>query len=376
MTMRRQPATLGPTRLWAGEEHRRLGVVDESAHYGYGVTSKDVALRAGVALSSVSRVLSGSRYVSEAMRKRVETAALELGYQPDLLARSLRSGSTQTIGFILRDISNPLFANVAKHCEQVLRRAKYSMVITSSDGDLEVEAANLELLRRRRVDAIIVSLVSETCQSTKDALHHFPGPVVLLDREVEGLQAGAIHCDHRAGVRQATQALLSRGHRSIGLITGSLDVRSSRERYAGYLDGHEALGIDPLKNNVVFGDFDARFAQSETIRMLSRPSPITALITGGFGTTTGALRGLRQLRKEPGHDVSIVALDEWPGFDVFSPWLSSVVRNSSDIGDAAAQLVLDMLAGSDPRTELIDTVFVPRETLGTYEASAERRSEE
>lgn len=94
----------------------------------------DVAAAAGAAVSSVSRVLSGHPDVSEAMRQRVEAAAQELGYEPDMLAQSLRRGSTRTIGFALRDISNPLFANVARLCERELRKAGYSMIITSSDG--------------------------------------------------------------------------------------------------------------------------------------------------------------------------------------------------------------------------------------------------
>ena len=121
-------------------------------------TIRDVANLAGVALSSVSRVLSDHPDVSPKMRKKVKDAAKQLDYQPDLLAQSLRSGSTRTVGFVLRDISNPLFAVIARRCEQELRSLGYSMILVNSDGDAEIEAENLSLLRRRRVDGIIVSL--------------------------------------------------------------------------------------------------------------------------------------------------------------------------------------------------------------------------
>jgi LacI family transcriptional regulator len=302
--------------------------------------------------------------VSAAMRARVEQATADLGYEPDLLAQSLRRGSTRTVGFVLRDISNPLFANIARGCEQVLRRSNYSMLITSSDGSVEAEAVNLALLRRRRVDGVIVSLVSETAPQARQALSDFAVPIVLLDREVEGFRCSAVLCDHYSGVRQATEELLARGHRRIALVSGSLDVRSSRERRRGYIDAYAAAGFEPPEDLTVFGEFDPDFAKAQLIRMLPRAPSVTAVLTGGLGTTAGALRALRQLRKEPGKDVALVALDEWPDFDVFAPWLSSVTRDSGEMGTAAAALLLDLLNGAENRVETIDTVFKPRDSLG------------
>jgi LacI family transcriptional regulator len=334
------------------------------------VTIRHVAERAGVALSSVSRVLSGHPDVSAAMRRRVESAANDLAYEPDMLAQSLRLGSTKTVGFVLRDISNPLFANIAQRCEQVLRNAGYSMVITSSDGDIDVETSNLRLLHRRRVDGIIASLVSETAMPTREALSAFGQPIVLLDREVDGVTAGQVLCDHYSGVLRATEELLARGHRRIALLTGSLDVRSSRERRRGYLDAYAAAGVKIEPDYMIFGEFGADFAKSQAIRLMTGVTPVTALLTGGLGSTTGALRAMRQLRREAGRDVAVVALDQWPGFDVFSPWLSSVVRDSAEMGAAAAHLLLDMLSGSGARVEMIDTHFVPRESLGARLANS------
>jgi LacI family transcriptional regulator len=327
------------------------------------VTIRDVAARAGVALSSVSRVLSGHPDVSATMRQRVESAAKALGYEPDLLAQSLRRGSTRTVGFVLRDISNPLFANVARRCEQVLRRAGYSMVLANSDGGVEAESVNLALMRRRRVDGVIVSLVSETSAATREALQSLRVPVVLLDREVAGLSAGAVLCDHYTGVRSATEELLMRGHRRIALIPGGLEVRSSRERVRGYRDAFAAASATVDEDLVVAGGFDMDYAKAEVIRLFSRSPEPTALMTGGVGSTAGALRALRQLRREPGREVAIVALDEWPMFDVFTPNLASVARDSDEMGTASARLLLDMLDGASPRVVTIDTTFTSRDSI-------------
>lgn len=331
---------------------------------GTAATIRDVAVQAGVALSSVSRVLTGHPDVSPAMRAKVEAAVAELGYEPDLLAQSLRSGSTKTIGFVLRDISNPLFANIARAAEQELRRSGFSMLITSSDGHLDVEARNLTLLRRRRVDGVIVSLVSEEAESTRAALTAINGPVVLLDREVAGIGAAAVLCDHYSGVYRATGELLARGHQRIGLVSGALTVRSSRERLRGYEAAFAAAGVPVDRSLLALGGFDADFAKAEVIRLFSRRDEPTALITGGIASAAGALQGLRQLRRAIGTDVALVTLDEWPMFDVLAPDLASVSRDSGEMGTAAARLMIDMLNGAEARTVIIDTHFTPRDSVG------------
>jgi LacI family transcriptional regulator len=327
------------------------------------VTIKDVAALAGVALSSVSRVLSGHPDVSAKMKERVEAAAAELNYEPHLLAQSLRRGSTRTIGFVLRDISNPMFAQIARRCEQELRAAGYSMILTNSDGDVDAEPANLALMRRRRVDGVIVSLVSETSDNTRAALAGLNVPVVLLDREVQGAAYAAVLCDHFTGVKRATEELLMRGHRRIALITGEVDVRSSRERIRGYRAAFEEAGVPVDEEMLHAGGFDTEYAQAKVMRMLSSSRKPTAILTGGVATTAGAMRALRQLRRDPQSEVALVALDEWPMFDVFAPDLASVARDYDEMGTAAAWLMLDMLGGSEAREIVIDTVFTPRASI-------------
>ncbi|PZS05866.1 MAG: LacI family transcriptional regulator, partial [Chloroflexi bacterium] len=184
-------------------------------------TILDVARHAQVAASSVSRVLNDHPDVSPGMRARVLAAAEELGYKPDFLAKSLRMGTTHSVGFVVRDISNPLFADIAKGAEDTLRHAGYSMVLTNSEGDPDLDAQYIELLRQRRVDALILAVESESHAATLEALHLFPGPLVLLDREVPGLTASAVLCDHRSGVHEAVTHLLHLGHRRIGLVAGA-----------------------------------------------------------------------------------------------------------------------------------------------------------
>jgi hypothetical protein len=194
---------------------------DDARSINQRVTIREVAAKAEVALSSVSRALSGHPDVSDEMRKRVKEVADELGYEPNLVAQSLRSGVTRTIGFVVRDINNPMFALLARSCEHELRRNGYSMILVNSDGNIENENRNFSLLRRRRVDGIIASLVSEDSPYLRKNLAGPRCPIVLLDREVKGVSASAVLADHAAGVHEAVTHLINKGHREIAFVTGS-----------------------------------------------------------------------------------------------------------------------------------------------------------
>lgn len=326
------------------------------------VTIHDVATRAGVAISSVSRVLSGHPDVSPSMRLRVKRVVDELGYEPDLLAQSLRRGATKTIGFIVRDISNPLFALIAQRCEQILRQAGYAMILINSDGEIKTETENFSLLRRRRVDGVIASLVSETSPSVKNAIENLRMPLVLLDREVAGLNAGAVICNHRQGVFEATKDLIDRGHREIAFISGGKDIYVTRDRLRGFYDAFKDAKVPIPTQWITLGRFQADFAATETQRLFTQNPRPTALMAGGIGSTAGALRALKELKIKPGKDIAFVAIDEWLMFDVFASEYSSVFRDPVEIGEQSARLILDMLKGGQTRQILVETKFIQRKS--------------
>lgn len=324
------------------------------------ITIRDVAARAGVALSSVSRVMSGHPDVSLAMRARVEEAVKALGYEPDLLAQSLRSGSTRTIGFIIRDISNPLYALIARACEQELRRHGYSMILMNSDGSVETESNNFLLLRRRRVDGVIACLVAEDSPSVNKIIISLQAPLVLLDREVKGLQASAVRTDHYDGVYEATKHLLEAGHTEISFITGAENVYTTRDRMRGFKQAFADAGKEINEALLGLGGFDAEYAFRRTRALMAKKPRPTALITGGIGSTSGALRALNEMGINIGKDLAFVALDEWPLFDVFSPQISSVYRDAKAIGAEAALILLEVLKGGPQRESVMETKFTAR----------------
>ena len=172
---------------------------------------REVAERAGVAMSSVSRVLSGHPDVSPKMRQVVMDAVRDLGYQPDMLAQGLRRGKTFSVGFTVSDIANPVLAEIVTGAEKRLREAGYSLLLTNSEGNPDLDVEHISLLARRRVDGFILSLAEENHPETVTALGQLTVPVVLVDRDVPpGIDAACASFDHAAGMRAATKHLL--GH--------------------------------------------------------------------------------------------------------------------------------------------------------------------
>lgn len=327
-------------------------------------TILDVASRAGVAISSVSRVLSNHPDVSESMKARVRAAAEELGYSPDPLAQSLRSGSTRTVGFVVRDFANPFFGEIIRGVEDALTDAGYTLLVTSSGGDPKREAERIGLLRQRRVDALLLSSNSESAEGTPDAVAAFERPVVLLDRDLSTVDAGNVHLDHAKGVREATADLLKLGHRRIAVITGTPDIRPTRERLRGFAEAHDAADVAVRDELVVTGVFSDYFARESAVRLLGlgRTRRPTAIIAGGVQSTVGVLEAFSQLDIRPGDDVSLVVCDDLPSLRVLRPAISVVTRDGEGMGRAAAELALDMLAGKEPRTVVLPTRYEPRDT--------------
>ncbi len=324
------------------------------------VTMGDVAKKAGVAVSSVSRALSGHPDVSDALRKRVSDVAHKSGYRPNLIASSMRSGSTFTIGFLVRDISNPLFAWIAKGADDSLREHGYSLLLTNSDGNTEVEFAHIDLMRQRRADGIIASLVSENDSDVVNSLRDFAGPIVVLDREVAGLSASFIQIDHRIGVRDAVRHLLQLGHRRVILITGPVSVRSTRERILGFKDAYKEIGLSFDKNALFTGSWSAEFAQAQVSKAFSKNKPPTAVVTGGIGSAEGALQGLLSLGRRVGKDVAFISCDDIPSFSYLNPTISVVSRDYYEYGKSAAEALLRSFGGEANEVKILPTTYIAR----------------
>lgn len=337
----------------SGPSSRRIGI-------------RDVAQRAGVAISTVSKVFSGRGEVMPALRMRVLTAASELGYQPNYIAQSLRRGATDLIGFVASDLSDPFSAEIIAGAEVVLRPAGYALLVMSSNHDPSVDAANVRHLNNRRVDAILIAASREDDREILAALSEFDGPIIALESELRThLPVDAVCADHRAGMQEAIEHLVALGHHRIAALTGPLARRSGRERLAGLLEGLRKRGLEdralPLPT-----EHDSEVAEAEVLRALDGSAPPTALLACGLPLLIGALRAIDRRGLVVGRDLALVGWDDTPLSQLSHPPIAVVDRDPRGLGAAAAELLLKRLGHAGPRDETPARVevraarFIPR----------------
>jgi LacI family transcriptional regulator len=326
---------------------------------------REVSQLAGVAISSVSRVLSGHPDVSPAMRDRVLSAVEQLEYEPDFLAQSLRRGQTLSVGFVLADISNPLMGDLVLGAEAVLRNAGYSLLLMNSENDPAMDAAHVRFFQSRRVDGLILSLASERDKRTLEVIGQVDQPIVLIDRRMPpSLRASAVYSDHASGMTAAVNHLIDLGHRRIALITGSEETLPGRERQSA-MRAVIKRRKERVSAQYLPGSFSAEHGEAATRKLLTGANQPTAIIAGGNQLLIGCLRVLLERGLRVGQDVSVVTCDDVPLSELFQPAIASIVRDTVGLGRVAAELLLQRLGdGGEPETIMLPTEFVPRASCG------------
>ena len=322
---------------------------------------REVAERAGVAMSSVSRVLSGHPDVSPRMRQVVMAAVEDLGYQPDMLAQGLRRGRTYSVGFVVSNIANPVLALLVTGAEHRLRARGYSLLLTNSEGNAALDVDQIHLLERRRVDGLILALADEHHAKTVETLRMLATPAVLVDRDVPpDIRARSVVFAHAAGVRIATESLLKLGHRAFALIIGG-PKRPARERRAA-VEETIAQADAGATCSVYDGAFSVAFGRQATVEILSRRPRATAIIAGGNMLMQGALLALRDNGIELGREISFVGCDDVAVAELHQPQIAVVRRDIPAAGAAAADLLLaEMEPDTAEVTNLPSEIVLPTE---------------
>ncbi len=315
-------------------------------------TLKDVAMRAGVSIASVSTVVNSTAAVSPAMRERVERAVAELGYVPHALARNLKLGRTRSIGLVLPDITNPHFSGLASTIEVALDQAGFTLTLCSTTDDPAKEVGQLRAMRAQRVAGVIFVPGGRT----HDAATLGPllkVPTVLLDRTLAGLDLDSVVLDNVMAGRLATEHLIDQGHHRIAIVAGSPDLALSRERVAGCRDAVLARGIPFDEALVADGGFQSEPSYRATLDLLSRrPSAIVAANNHG---TVGVMTALRDRGLGCPRDVSVVGIDDFTWAEAFSPRLTAVAQPIVAMGQEAARLLLARCetAGPNPAVAVV-----------------------
>ena len=329
-------------------------------------TIRDVAREAGVSQATAARALAGYGYVADRTRRRVQDAAVAIGYQPNGLARALVSGATKTIGLVVGDIENPFFATAARGLADALEPEGYTVVLANSDEQLEREERVVQALRQRLVDGLVVVPSSGDDGGHLAAIMADGRPVVLLDRAIRGLGADAVLVDNASGAETAMRHLIELGHHRIGIVSDSPGIASTAERLAGCRSALRRAGIawdDDLVS--IGGSSQADGYSTARALLISRRRP-TAVFTLSNFMTAGTVRALRDLGLAMPVDVALVGFDDLDWTTLVEPPISVVAQPVSELGRAVGERLLARLGGdlSPPIEVRLHTRLIVRRSCG------------
>lgn len=323
-------------------------------------TIKDIARKANLSLSTVSRVLNNK---SRQFRIKKETEELvlrtakELNYQPNQLARGLRLKKTNTVGLVVPDVSNPFFAYVTRSIQKIAHDQGYSLIVCDTDEDVKQEIEDIDLLRSKGVDGLIVMPVGQSYEHL--AFVQNKGlPLVLLDRCFDDLIASSVTVDNYKGAFEAVEHIIHAGHSQIAIIQGLQHTYTNNQRVQGYKDALNKHGISINKNYIVGNDFRKENGYVGTKFLLNVANPPTAIFATSDLITLGVLQAIFEENLKIPDDISLVAFDDIDfGPFLVSP-LTTVAQPRHMMGEIAVKLLIERI--NNKYTECKRIVLSPK----------------
>lgn len=310
----------------------------------------DVAREARVSVFTVSAVINKKEHVGTALRKRVEAAIAKLNYRPNSLAQSLANERTHTIGVIVPDISNPFFPMLVRGAEDTAQKRGYSILLCNSDGLVEKEELYLDLLVSKRVDGILLTKSpGELSPRIRRVLSEMKVPIVLMMRTYPSLTNDAVITDDLQGSFEAVSHLARVGHRRIAMVGGPLSVSNGRARLQGFKKALKAHALHYESDLVFEGDYRIDSGHRAGLSILPRRPD--AIFVANYLMTVGLLQAAQQMGMRCPEDFGLVTLDDYPWLQLFSSPVTAVELPKYEVGCAAAELLLDRIAGKTTKPE-------------------------
>lgn len=327
------------------------------------VTIRDIASAAGVSAATVSRILNKTAAVDPDKEKLVLQAIAQLNYQPNTTAQGLASGRSSTIGVLGQHLGSPFFGEMLLGIELGLRASRYAPIFASSQWSINEDLTVLDTLLRRQVDALITIGGEIPGEQLRELADHLP--LVVLTRQVEGLENQCVCLNNFEGAYRATTYLIEMGHTAIAHITGNLSHQDARDRRDGYLQALSDAGLQINQNFIVEGDYTEASGVMGVARLLSSRDgvPFSAIFAANDQTAAGARLALHRRGIRVPEDVSLVGFDDLPSSPYMTPPLTTIRQPALEMGEKAAQLVLAMLEDKPIQGQLFPIQLIIRESV-------------
>jgi LacI family transcriptional regulator len=307
------------------------------------VTIYDVAREAGVSMATVSRVVNNNPNVKPQTRKKVFEAIERLGYRPNAVARGLASKKTTTVGVVIPDISNAIFAEVARGIEDIANMYHYNIILCNADKRKEKEIRVINTLLEKQVDGLLFMggvVTDEHMQAFQTATV----PIVLCGTNVEGNTMAAVDIDHQQAAHDAVKLLIDKGHRRIGMISGNLqDPNNGFSRYNGYKNALEEAGVAFDESLVRIGNHRYESGIEAMKYFLELPERPTAIFSATDEMAIGAIHAAQDAGLAIPGDISVISVDNSRMASMVRPLLTTVAQPMYDIGAVSMRLLTKLM---------------------------------
>lgn len=318
-------------------------------------TMKDVAVHANVALGTVSRIVNGNKTVSKELRDHVNKVIEELGYHPNVQARSIRTKKTNAIGMIVTDIRQPSAARLMASASELVRGAGYASIIGDFHNDLEREEELFRFMSGRGVDGLLLTISSDEDDELIERLLRIKKPIVLWERDVKGVFP-SVRSDHRLGARRAAELLCHKGRKRLLLVAAHEHTWAGREQVQGAKEGL----AETAQLEIVY---TGRFVPQEFSAQIERYDSIIANVHD----IPQVMYQLREMGKKVPDAVSVISIGDDPFLEISNPTITAIQVRSDVVGSVAARLLLSELGhdlhGKFEKSAVIPTGVVVRQSV-------------
>ncbi len=315
-------------------------------------TMRQVAERAGVSAKTVSRVMHNDRYVSAGVRQRVERVIAELGYVPNALARTFRSGRDAVIGVAVPSISDPFFASLTEEVERIARGRSVAVLVTSLGNDPAHEKAGVQALLGRRVTGLITTPISADQSYLRTSQDRTV--VVFIDRPPAKIVADSVVEDDLGGAHAATTHLITHGHHRIGFVGDTLAIATTARRLEGYRAALADAGIGADPALVALGAAVEEDSGKAALGLLSLADPATALFSSNARSSIGIIPALQSIGRT---DIAFISFGDFPLASALQPPVTVVDQDPVSVGRTAATRLFERL--DDPDRRLKRKIVLP-----------------
>lgn len=304
-------------------------------------TMKDISRRTGLGLATISKCLNGGN-VRPQNKVAIEEAVKAFNYTVNQHARGLKTRRSMTVGAVIPELNNTFVTTIMCRVSDTLRKSGYALIIIGCRSDPDIEREAMHFLLEKRVDGIINMSVSSDGAQLKPMLDNAI-PVVLIDRIIDGLQdaVSSVTIDNAGVSEQAVQQLIALGHKKIGIALGPKEIFTSRQRLMGYNRAFFKNGMTPDENMIINSDYNIKDGQEAVKTLVERGA--TAIFTTNYEITIGALMTINDMEISMPDELSMIGFDKMQLVEVYRPRLTIVAQPLDDIGEQAAELLLERM---------------------------------